>query len=230
MAAATLTTDSEPVAEDSYAAGARAALPLIVPTLLIGASFGVAATTLGWGVVAPVVMSAIVFSGAAQFAVVGVLGAGGSVVAAIVAATLVATRFLAMGVAFGPSMRGGPVRRALEGQAVVDSSLVLARTGPARYGPRRLLGSTVPQYTGWVTGTLIGVLAGEQIADPKTLGLDVLFPAFFVSLLAGELTDRGSRVTAVVAGLIALALIPVAPPGIPVIAACLAIAAGRAAA
>jgi 4-azaleucine resistance transporter AzlC len=216
-------------AEDGYAAGARAALPLILPTLLIGASFGVAAASLGWGVVAPVVMSAIVFSGAAQFAVIGVLGAGGSAITAIVAATLVASRFLAIGVAIGPSMRGGALRRALEGQAVVDASLILARTSGTSYGPKRLLGSTVPQYSGWVTGTVVGVVAGEQIADPEALGLDVLFPAFFVSLLAGELSDRGARVTAAVAGLIALALIPFTPPGIPVIAACLAIAAGRAA-
>ena len=200
----------------------------MVPTLLIGASFGVTATTVGWGVLAPVVMSAIVFSGAAQFATLAVLGAGGSAVAAIVAATLVASRFLAIGVAIGPSMRGGPVRRALEGQAVVDASLALGKTGEGRYGPRRLIGSTLPQYAGWTLGTLAGVLLGRGIADPKALGLDALFPAFFLVLVVGELTDRASRVTAVVGGLIALALIPLVPPGIPVIVACVAVLAGRA--
>jgi 4-azaleucine resistance transporter AzlC len=199
-----------------------------VPTLLIGASFGVTATTVGWGVLAPVVMSAIVFSGAAQFATLAVLGAGGSAVAAIVAATLVASRFLAIGVAIGPSMRGGPVRRALEGQAVVDASLALGKTGEGRYGPRRLIGSTLPQYAGWTLGTLAGVLLGRGIADPKALGLDALFPAFFLVLVVGELTDRASRVTAAVGGLIALALIPLVPPGIPVIVACVAVLAGRA--
>jgi 4-azaleucine resistance transporter AzlC len=217
----------QPEAEDSYAAGIRAAVPLVVPTLLIGASFGVAASTVGWGVVAPVVMSAIVFSGAAQFAIASVLGAGGSVVAAVLAGSLIATRFLAMGVAIGPSMRGGPLRRALEGQAVVDASLVLARVGDARYGPRRLLGATAPQYACWTTGTLIGVLVGDRIADPEALGLDAVFPAFFVVLVAGELTTRAARVTAAVAALIVIALIPVAPPGVPVIAACAAVAAGR---
>ena len=127
----------------------RAALPLVIPTALIGASFGVAAVTTGWGTVAPIVMSAIVFSGAAQFATLAVLSAGGSVVTAIVAATLIASRFLAIGVALGPSMRGSSLRRALEGQAVVDASLVLARTGEGRYGVKRLLGSTLPQYVGW---------------------------------------------------------------------------------
>jgi 4-azaleucine resistance transporter AzlC len=203
-------------------------VPLVVPTLLIGASFGVTATTVGWGVLAPVVMSAIVFSGAAQFATLAVLGAGGSAVAAIVAATLVASRFLAIGVAIGPSMRGGPVRRALEGQAVVDASLALGKTGEGRYGPRRLIGSTLPQYAGWTLGTLAGVLLGRGIADPKALGLDALFPAFFLVLVVGELTDRASRVTAAVGGLIALVLIPLVPPGIPVIVACVAVLAGRA--
>ena len=214
--------------EDTYAAGIRVALPLVIPTLLIGASFGVAAQTVGWGTVAPVVMSAIVFSGAAQFAVLSVLGAGGSVVAAIVAATLIATRFLAMGVAIGPSMRGGRVRRAVEGQAVVDSSIVLGRVGEARYGPRRLIGAVAPQYAGWTLGTLAGVLAGERIVDPEAFGLDALFPAFFVYLVAGELDDRAAWVTAVAAAAIALALIPISPPGVPVIAACVAVLVGRA--
>jgi 4-azaleucine resistance transporter AzlC len=205
----------------------RAALPLVLPTLLIGASFGVTASTVGWGVLAPVVMSAIVFSGAAQFATLAVLGAGGSAVAAILAATLVASRFLAIGVAIGPSMRGGPVRRALEGQAVVDASLALGKIGDGRYGVRRLIGSTAPQYAGWTIGTVAGVLLGEQIADPKALGLDALFPAFFLVLVVGELTNRASRVTAAVGGLIALVLIPLVPPGIPVIVACAAVLAGR---
>ena len=205
----------------------RAALPLVIPTALIGASFGVSAATSGWGTVAPIVMSAIVFSGAAQFATLAVLGAGGSVITAIVAATLIASRFLAIGVALGPSMRGGKVRRALEGQAVVDASLILAKTGEARYGVRRLLGSTLPQYVGWSLGTVGGVLAGESIPDPKTLGLDALFPAFFLVLVWSELGDRAARVTAAAATLIAVVLIPVAPPGIPVVAASLAVLFGR---
>jgi predicted branched-subunit amino acid permease len=173
-------------------------------------------------------MSAIVFSGAAQFATLAVLGVGGSLITAIVAATLVASRFLAIGVALGPSMRGGSVRRSLEGQAVVDASLILARTGEARYGVRRLLGATVPQYMGWTLGTVGGVLAGGRIPDPKALGLDALFPAFFLVLVWSELNDRAARVTAVAATVVAAVLIPIAPPGIPVVAASLAVLAGRA--
>ena len=198
-----------------------------MPTALIGASFGVSAATAGWGSVAPVVMSVIVFSGAAQFATLAVLSAGGSVITAIAAATLIASRFLAIGVALGPSMRGGKVRRALEGQAVVDASLILARTGEGEYGVRRLLGSTLPQFVGWTLGTLGGVLAGDAVPDPKELGLDALFPAFFLVLVWTELGTRAARVTAATATLIAVVLIPIAPPGIPVVAASLAVFAGR---
>jgi 4-azaleucine resistance transporter AzlC len=205
----------------------RAALPLVIPTALIGASFGVAAVTTDWGTLAPIVMSAVVFSGAAQFATLAVLSAGGSVVTAIAAATLIASRFLAIGVALGPSMRGGTIRRAFEGQAVVDASLILARTGEARYGVRRLLGSTLPQYAGWTAGTIAGVLAGGSIPNPEDLGLDALFPAFFLVLVWEELGEKAARVTAVVASLVALVLIPIAPPGIPVVAASLAVLAGR---
>jgi 4-azaleucine resistance transporter AzlC len=205
----------------------RAALPLVIPTALIGASFGVSAATSGWGTVAPIVMSAIVFSGAAQFATLAVLAGGGSVITAIVAATLVASRFLAIGVALGPSMRGSSVRRALEGQAVVDASLILARTGEASYGVKRLIGATLPQYVGWTLGTVAGVLAGASIPDPKSLGLDALFPAFFLVLVWTELNTRPARVTALAATVTAVVLIPVAPPGIPVVAASLAVLVGR---
>jgi branched chain amino acid efflux pump len=72
------------------------------------------------------------------------------------------------------------------------------------------------------------VLAGSSIPDPKSLGLDALFPAFFLALVWSELGDPAARVTAVVATLIAAVLIPIAPPGIPVVAATLAVLAGRA--
>jgi predicted branched-subunit amino acid permease len=187
----------------------------------------VGAEALDWGPVAPVVMSMVVFSGAGQFAIASVLGAGGSVAAAVGAATLVGARFLAMGIAIGPSLRGGPVRRALEGQAIVDASFLLARTGEAEFGARRLIGATGPQFAGWVIGTLAGVLAGDRIGDPEALGLDVVFPAFFVFLLADELREPASRMAAAAGALIALVLIPLTPPGIPVIAACAAVLVGR---
>src|ERR687889_306691 len=85
-----------------YLAGARAALPFALATLLLGISFGVLARSLGWGTLAPIVFSVIAFSGSAQFAVASVLGSGGGVVPAIVAAVLLNARFLPMGVAVAP--------------------------------------------------------------------------------------------------------------------------------
>src|SRR5690554_390958 len=115
--------------EGGYLAGARAALPLALATVVLAISFGMLARSLGWGTVAPVVFSIIAFSGSAQFAVAAVLGAGGGAVAAIVAAVLLSARFLPMGVAVAPHLKGGRLRRALEGQTVVDASWALASRG-----------------------------------------------------------------------------------------------------
>ncbi|MDO8212022.1 AzlC family ABC transporter permease [Conexibacter sp. CPCC 206217] len=211
---------------DGVGAGVRAGAPLAVPMLLIGTSFGIEAVTRGWGVVTPIAMSMLTFSGAAQIAVLGVLAAGGDVVAALAAGILVNLRFLPVGIAIGPSIGGGIVRRALTGQAIVDASLTMARLAEGRYGARRLIGSTAPQWLGWQAGTIVGVVIGSQLGDPGRYGVDALFPAFFLVLLLRELGERRARVTAAAAASIAVVLLPVAPAGVPVIAACLAAFAG----
>jgi 4-azaleucine resistance transporter AzlC len=206
-----------------YLAGARAGLPFALATFVLGVSFGVLARSLGWGVVAPIVFSVITFSGSAQFAVAAVLGAGGGAVAAIVAAVLLNARFLPMGVAVAPFLKGGPLRRALEGQAVVDASWALASRGGGRFDREFMIGATVPQVAAWISGTVIGVLAGDIVGDVERLGLDVIFPAFFLALLAEELRGRRRAITvALIAAVLSLALVPLVPPGVPVIAACAA--------
>ena len=208
---------------ERYLAGARAGLPFAIATLVLGISFGVLARSLGWGILAPIVSSVIIFSGSAQFAVAAVLGAGGGAVAAILAAVLLNARFGPMGVAVAPYLKGGPFRRALEGQAVVDASWALASRGGGRFDREFMIGATVPQGVAWISGTAIGALGGEFIGDPARLGLDVIFPAFFLVLLAEEL--RGGRraiAVALIAAALALVLVPFTPPGVPVIAACVA--------
>jgi predicted branched-subunit amino acid permease len=211
----------------TFGDGIRAGLPLAIPIALVGVSFGVAARSLDWGVVAPIVMSIIVFSGSAQFASTGVLAAGGGVGPAIVAATLANLRFLPLGLIAAPATRGGPLRRALEGQAVVDASVLLGmRDGRVHRG--LLFGASVPQFVGWVGGTAIGATVGLG-ADAEKFGIDVVFPAFFLALLAGELRGPNgptARRVAALGGLVALALTPFVPPGIPVLAATLAAVAG----
>jgi predicted branched-subunit amino acid permease len=199
-------------------AGLKAGTSLILPTLLGGVSFGVLAQPV-MGSVAPVVMSVFVFSGAAQFAALTVLATGGGALAAIAAGMLLNARWLPMGIAIGPFLKGGPVRRSLESVAIVDASFAMASRGDGTYDRDRLLGSTAPQFAAWSTGTLIGVLGGSVLGDPEALGLDAMFPAFFACLLFAELRDRVKATTAATGALIAFGLMPVTPAGIPVVAA-----------
>jgi 4-azaleucine resistance transporter AzlC len=216
------TKDERTRSADPYLAGARASVPFAVATLVLGISFGVLARSLGWGIVAPIVFSVIAFSGSAQFAVAAVLGAGGGAVAAIIAAVLLNARFGPMGVAVAPYLKGGALRRALEGQAVVDASWALASRGGGRFDREFMIGATIPQGAAWILGTAIGALGGNFIGNPERLGLDVIFPAFFLALLAEELRGGRAIAVALIAAALALALVPFTPPGVPVIAACAA--------
>jgi 4-azaleucine resistance transporter AzlC len=197
-------------------------MPFALATFVLGVSFGMLARSLGWETVAPIVFSVIAFSGSAQFAVAAVLGDGGGAFAAVVAAVLLNARFGPMGLAIAPYLKGGPLRRALEGQAVVDASWALASRGGGRFDREFMMGATAPQLAAWVCGTVVGVLGGNLVGDAEQLGLDAVFPAFFLALLAGELGSARTRVVALIAAVLALALVPFVPPGVPVIAACAA--------
>ena len=205
-----------------YLAGARAGLPFALATLVLGVSFGVLARSLGWGTLTPIVFSVIAASGSAQFGVAAVLGAGGGPIAAIVAAVLLNARFGPMGIAVAPYLKGGSLRRAVEGQAVIDASWALASRGGGRFDREFMIGSWAPQYAAWIIGSAIGALGGDFIGNPERLGLDVIFPAFFLVLLAEELRGGRSAAVALIAAPLALALVPFTPPGVPVIAACAA--------
>ena len=185
--------------ERGYLAGARAALPFALVTGVVAISFGVLARSLGWGILAPIVFSVVTFSASAQFAVAAVLSAGGGALAAVVAAVLLNARFLPMGVAVAPYLKGGPLRRVLEGQAVVDTSWALASRGGGRFDREFMIGATLPQAAAWISGTVVGVLADDVVGDVEKLGLDAVFPAFFLALLAAELRGGGGRAVRVAA-------------------------------
>jgi 4-azaleucine resistance transporter AzlC len=202
-------------------AGIRAGLPFALATFTLGISFGVLAEPV-MGAVAPIVMSIVVFAGAAQFAALSALAAGAGAPAAIVSGLLLNARFLPMGFAVGPSLRGRPLRRAAQGQAVVDASFALASRGDGSFDRGLLVWSTAPQALAWISGTIVGVLGGAAIADPERYGLDAIFPAFYLALLAEEVGSRRAAAAALLGAAIALALMPVAPPGVPVIAASVA--------
>ncbi|MGH3841757.1 MAG: AzlC family ABC transporter permease [Pseudonocardiaceae bacterium] len=204
---------------EAFRAGLRAGLPYGLANAVLALSFGVLAREAGFSAVGAIVMSAVVFAGSAQFAALSVIAQGGGLPAAVGAATLMHSRFVPMGIALAPSLPGGPLRRAAEGQTVVDASWAMANRGDGRFDRPFLFGASAIQYVFWVSGTAFGALAGDTLGNPDALGLDAIFPAFFLALLLGELRDRRSRGVAAAGGLVALALVPLAPPGISVLAA-----------
>jgi predicted branched-subunit amino acid permease len=206
----------------SFRAGVRAGLPFAVAGALLAASFGVLANDVGMPRWASIAMSVLVFAGSAQIAALTIIGAGGGLGAAIGAAALMNSRFLPMGIAIGPSLPGGPVARAAQGQAIVDASWALAADGRGGFDRHLMFGSTLVQYVGWVTGTVLGVLAGSALGDPRELGIDAIFPAFFLALLIGEIRGGRSLGVAAAGALIAFVLIPITPAGVPVMVASLA--------
>ena len=204
---------------DRFRTGLRASAPYAAASLLLSFSFGAVATAAGVPAVAAIVMSAIVYAGSAQFASIGILAAGGGIGAAVGAAALMNSRFLPMGVALAPSLPGRRMWRAVQGQTVVDSSWALALRPDGTFDRSFLFGHSAGQYVCWVTGTALGVVVGG--VDSEALGLDAVFPAFFLALLVGELR-KGSRTSARVAlagAAVALALVPVVPVGVPVLVA-----------
>lgn len=203
--------------ERSFRHGVREGLPFAGASGVLALSFGVVATDAGFPALAAVVMSAVVFAGSAQFASVGILAAGGGLGAATVAAALMNSRFVPMGFALGPSLHGGRARRALEGQVTVDSSWAMAARGDGRFDRPYLFGHTAIQYLAWVLGTGLGVVV--PALDARALGLDAVFPAFFLGILRAELSSRLRVSVALAGGAIALALVELTPPGVPVLVA-----------
>jgi len=218
MSGQSISSSTRPRSE-GHREGAKRVSPLAPASASFGVAFGVLAVTAGMGVVAPIVMSATTFAGAAQFAAASVLRDGGSVLAAVAAAVLLNARYLAISVSVAPAFRGSRLRRLLEGQLIVDESWAVAQIGGGRIERRLLVGAGLLLYPCWVGGTALGVFGGDLLGDPKQLGLDAAFPALFLALLATLLVSRRALLAAAAGGLTALVLLPFAPAGVPVIAA-----------
>jgi predicted branched-subunit amino acid permease len=124
-----------------------------------------------------------------------------------------------MGLAIGPSLKGSRLRRALEGQSVVDASWALANKGDGRFDRHRLFGASASQYVTWVAGTVLGVIAGGVLPHPDALGIDAVFPAFFLALLVGELRDMEAGTVAIGGAIVAVVVGVLAPAGIGILAA-----------
>ena len=200
--------------------GAVTAVPLAIAVCLFGVSFGVLSSTSGGlGALPAVVMSATTFAGSAQFAAASVISAGGGPWTAIAAALLLNARYLPIGVSVARFLPGGNLRRFLTAQLVVDESWAIAAQRGGHFDPNRLVGAGAILGLAWVGGTIVGVVGGEALGDPAALGLDAAFPALFLALLVMQLDSRRAATAALLGGGIALALVPFAPPGVPIIAA-----------
>lgn len=160
------------------------------------------------------------FSGASQFALVGVIGAGGGVGAAATTAILLGTRNAFYGLGLSAILRVHGLRRLLAAQLVIDesSAMAVARDDPAL--ARLAFWATGTSVFGlWNLATLVGAVGVQALADPLTLGLDAAAPAAFVALLAPRLRGLRPWAIALAAGVLALALTPFVPAGVPVLAA-----------
>jgi branched chain amino acid efflux pump len=198
--------------------GVRAALPFAPGPVLFGLSFGVLAESAGMGAVAAVVMSGTTFAGSAQFASASVLETGGSLTAAIVSAVLLNARYIGISISVASIFPGGRLRRLAESQLIVDESWALSgRSG--RFEWPILVGAGSLLYVLWVSSTAVGTLVGGVLDDPNALGLDAAFAALFLTLARPYLEGRTALTAAALAALITVALIPVAPAGVPLVAA-----------
>ena len=213
---------SNTAGRDTVAAGFRDCIPLAIAVGAFGISYGVLARSAGMGWLAPMLMSLTTFGGSAQFAAVSVLSTGGGAAAAVVAAILLNSRYLPIGLTIAPGMRGGRLRRFVEAQLVVDESWAIASNGDGTFGRARLIGAGLAIYVFWFAGTTVGVLGGDFLGDPESLGLDAAFPALFLALLVPQVRSRTALGAALGGAAIALALVPFTRAGVPIVCASLA--------
>ncbi len=199
------------------------AVTLALAVGVFGVSFGVLATASGLSVYQACAMSLLVFTGASQFAAIGVIDGGGSPAAALASALLLAARNTAYGIAVAPVLRGPLRQRLVAAHLVVDepAGLALAEEGLARQR-QAFWFAGVALFVCWNVGTLVGSLSGQAIGDPETFGLDAAFPAGFVALLAPHLRSLDGKLAALLGATIALVLVPFVPVGLPILAAALA--------
>jgi 4-azaleucine resistance transporter AzlC len=198
----------------------RNAASLALATALYAVSFGVLSVAAGFTIPQTGVMSAVAFTGASQLTFVSVIGSGGTTVAALAPALLLASRNGLYAISLRSVLTGSPAERALLAHGVIDESSAMAHAQREPAARRRAFNLTaVLLFCGWNLGTIVGAIAGSGLGNPKDLGLDAMFPAVFLALLAPQLRDADSRRAAAAGGLVALALVPFVPAGVPIIAA-----------
>lgn len=183
-----------------------------------GVSFGALATTSGLSVAQACAMSLAIFTGASQFAFIGVIAAGGAPLAGAATAILLGSRNLFYGLSLAPHLQVRGADKAVAAHVVIDESTAMAVTRETSHQSR--LGF---YWTGWSIfvlwnlSTFIGALAGTAIGDPRTYGLDAAVGAAFLGLLWPRLDSMATRLIALIAAAAALGLIPFTAAGLPII-------------
>jgi 4-azaleucine resistance transporter AzlC len=189
-----------------------------------GFAFGAASVSAGLSVVQTCLLSLFTFTGGTQFAVVGVIAGGGTVAAALASGLLLGSRNTLYAMRLAPLLRVRGVRRLVAALGTIDESTAMAVAQPEPELSRVAFWWTFAGvFTFWNLTTLLGALVGS-VVDPPAIGLDAVVPAAFLALLAPRLRSGALEKRIALAGaLIAAALIPVTPPGVPVLAACAAL-------
>jgi 4-azaleucine resistance transporter AzlC len=200
----------------------RNALSIGVATGVYAVSFGVLSVAAGFSVAQTCVMSLVCFTGASQLTFASVIGAGGGIAGALPPALLLAGRNTLYAFSLRGVLGGTASKRALRAQVVVDETTAMAHAQPTLAAKRRAFDLTaVCLFTAWNLGTLVGALAGRGLGNPRDYGLDAMFPAVFLALLAPQLRGRDAVRATLAGALIAFALVTVTPAGVPIIASAL---------
>lgn len=191
---------------------------------LSGFAFGAAAIAAGLDVAQTCALSLIAFSGASQFALIGVIGGAGNLAAGSAGAVLLGGRNALYGLRLSGLLQVRGWRRIYTAQVVIDETTAVATAQPdppsARAGFRA---TAISLYAMWNATTALGALGAARLGDPATIGLDVVGPAAFLALLWPRLaTGSKERAIAVAAAVIAVAATPLLPPGLPVMLAAIA--------
>jgi predicted branched-subunit amino acid permease len=206
----------------------RTAVSIGVASGAYGISLGALGVAAGLSVAQTCAMSVLVFTGGSQFALVGVIGGGGAAASGAASAILLGVRNGVYGVRLAPLLRLTGLRRFVGAQLVIDESTAVALSGETAGGG---LGTRAGRLGFWATGlavfvlwnlaTLVGAIAGDAVGDPRSYGLDAAAPAAFLALLAPRLDNRPAWVIAIVSAVVAIAVVPFVPAGVPVLVAAL---------
>ncbi len=196
----------------------RTAFSVAFTVGLYGAAFGAAGVTAGFSILQTCLLSILLFSGASQFAVVGIMGAGGAAISAIATATLLGFRNALYGLQMAPILKVKGIRRVFAAQITIDESTAVATLQDNDADRKRGFYLTgIGVYVFWNLFTLLGALGASAIGDPSVWGLDAAVPAAFLGLIWPRLKNKIQFVVSAIAITWALLLTPITPAGIPII-------------